>query len=110
MQVSEVPSWVGRIEAAIDRHYAQKLTLNKVSQLAGVHPMHLSRQFPKYFSLGFHYYIRKVKIEKATLLLAEDCPLYEIARRCGFTDPSHFNRCFRRIKGMNPSAYRKLIG
>ncbi|HEY3878329.1 MAG TPA: AraC family transcriptional regulator [Trebonia sp.] len=31
-----------------------------------------------------------------------------IAHRCGFADPSHFSRCFRRAHGMSPTEYRRL--
>ena len=104
------PGWVNKIQAIINEQYAQKLTLAGLSKEAGVHPAHLSRQFPKYFKESLSYYVRKVKIEKAVdLLNNKGYHLHEIAAQCGFSDLSHFNRCFRKIKGVNPSAYRKTI-
>ena len=32
----------------------------------------------------------------------------EIARRCGFMDPSHFARQFRRLRGVGPSEFRAI--
>jgi len=106
----ETPDWVSKIHFIINEQYAQKLTLTSLSKEAGVHPAHLSRQFPKYFKQGLYYYVRKVKIEKAIELLKNrNHNLHDIAQQCGFSDPSHFNRCFRKIKGINPSAYRKIM-
>jgi AraC family transcriptional regulator len=105
-----LPKWVEKIKVMVEVQYNQKLTLTMLSKEAGIHPMHLSRQFPKYFHVPLYYYVRQIKIEKATTMLYnKKYKLYEIAHQCGFTDPSHFNRCFRKIKGMNPSQYRKLI-
>ncbi|HXB40281.1 MAG TPA: AraC family transcriptional regulator [Bacteroidia bacterium] len=104
------PAWVEKIQGLIQEGYYKKLSLIELSKEAGVHPAHLSRQFPKYFRVTLHYYVSRVKIEKATQLLREKkYALYEIAKQCGFSDPSHFNRCFRKITGLNPSAYRKMI-
>ena len=109
-EVVNTPSWVEKLQNIIQERYDKKLSLKELSKEAGVHPVHLSRQFPKYFHVSFHYYISRVKIEKATQMLKDNkYALYEVATHCGFSDPSHFNRCFRKITGLNPSAYRKMI-
>jgi AraC family transcriptional regulator len=105
-----LPAWVVKVEAMVETQYNQKLTLKALSKEAGIHPVHLSRQFPKYFNVSLYYYVRQIKIEKAVVMLYNnEYTLSEIGRQCGFSDPSHFNRCFRKIKGINPSEYRKLI-
>jgi AraC family transcriptional regulator len=107
---SRMPAWVEKIKQFIQEGYKQRLSLDELSKVAGVHPVHLSRQFPKYFKVSLHYYVSQVKIQKATQLLQnKEYTLYQVAHHCGFSDPSHFNRCFRRITGLNPSEYRKLL-
>lgn len=107
----KLPGWVNKIQALIQEHYYKKNSLEELSKEAGVHPVHLSRQFPKYFNVSLHYYVIQVKIQKATQMLQDKkYALYEVADHCGFSDASHFNRCFRKITGLNPSAYRKMIG
>jgi AraC-like DNA-binding protein len=39
-----------------------------------------------------------------------DVPVIEVAARCGFTDPSHFARRFRRQFGVAPLAFRRSAG
>lgn len=107
---NRIPGWVDKIKNLIQEQYYKRLSLEELSKEAGVHPVHLSRQFPKYFSVSLHYYVTQVKIQKATLMLGDrSYRLGTIASRCGFTDASHFNRCFRKITGLSPSQYRRKI-
>ncbi len=39
-----------------------------------------------------------------------DVPVIELAARCGFADPSHFARRFRRRFGLTPVAFRRSAG
>lgn len=107
---ARIPLWVEKIKTIIQEQYNKRLSLADLSREAGVHPVHLSRQFPKYCHVSLHYYVRQVKVQKATQMLQDRTyTLYQVARHCGFSDPSHFNRCFRKITGLNPSEYRKLM-
>ncbi len=55
----------------------------------------------------------RTRLHQARQLLAEprlrDVPVIEIAARCGFTDPSHFARRFRRRFGIAPLAFRRAL-
>ncbi len=54
------------------------------------------------------------RLQRAQDLLTDprlrDLPIIEIAARCGFTDPSHFARRFRRQFGVTPLAFRRATG
>jgi len=47
--------------------------------------------------------------EAARMLLAGHAPLRQIATACGFANPNHFNRVFRRFQHISPGAYRRSI-
>lgn len=53
----------------------------------------------------------RARLQRARRLLADprlgDVPVIEVAARCGFTDPSHFARRFRRRFGIGPLAFRR---
>lgn len=51
----------------------------------------------------------KLTAESKRLLLYSQANLGEIAYELGFTDPSHFNKFFKRQTGVLPSIYRKGI-
>ncbi|MBL0740017.1 chromate resistance protein ChrB domain-containing protein [Chryseolinea lacunae] len=107
----KTPAWAQELKEIIQDQIDTNLTLSltEISQSLNVHPTYLSREFSKYFDdLSFGDYIRKLRIEKAMVLLAlPQHSLAEIAYLTGFSDQSHFNRTFKKITGKNPSEYRK---
>ncbi|MDR6564382.1 MULTISPECIES: AraC family transcriptional regulator [unclassified Arcicella] len=104
------PSWVATINEILNDQFADNLTLGFLSETLNIHPVHLSRDFSKYFHCTFGEYIRKLKVQKSLSLLSDKRKqLTDIAFECGFADQSHFIRCFKQINGMNPSAYRKIL-
>lgn len=106
----QVPVWVNKLKELLSDDPARKHTLSDLSSLLHLHPVHLSRDFPKYFNCNLGEYIRKLRVEKSFALLADDSlSLTDIAFACGFADQSHFLRCFKQFGGSNPSAYRKLL-
>lgn len=104
------PKWVTQIDEILREQFAENLTLEVLSKMVNVHPMHLSRDFSKYFNCTLGEYIRKLKVEKALSLMAlQNQSFTEIAYQCGFSDQSHFNRCFKEVNDMKPSEHKKLL-
>jgi AraC family transcriptional regulator len=104
-----IPGWVARIREILNDGETQGHTLQQLSLETGIHPVHLSKEFPKYFNAGFGDYVRNVKIERAARLLAnKEITLSGIAHLCGFADQSHFTRCFKAFYGMTPLKYRNI--
>jgi AraC-like DNA-binding protein len=54
--------------------------------------------------------LMEVRLGRARAMLGDvhlfDLPVAEVAARCGFADPSHFARRFRRRFGQSPSKFR----
>jgi AraC-like DNA-binding protein len=104
------PSWVNRLEELLKDKYSETFSLNDLSHELNIHPVHLSRSFSRYFRCTLGEYIRSARIEKSLRLMSRrKLSLTEIATTCGFADQSHFTRSFRRIMGVTPSTYRKII-
>jgi AraC-like DNA-binding protein len=109
----KAPAWAQElkeiIQDQIDTNLA--LSLKEISESLNVHPSYLSREFSKYFDdLSFGDYIRKLRIEKAIVLLNESKhSLAEIAYLTGFSDQSHFARIFKKTTGKSPHTYRKNL-
>ncbi len=104
------PLWVKKLREKLHDEFASKHSLKLLSEELGIHPAHLSRGFSKYFYCNFGEYIRKIRVEKALNLLSnKNLSLTQIAFDCGFSDQSHFARCFKRAKGTNPSEFRKFF-
>ena len=105
-----IPRWVKMVKEILQEQSSEAPSLESLANLLGIHPVHLSRQFPKYFHCHLGEYIRKVKVEKSLSLLPKlNYALTDIGFECGFTDQSHFIRCFKEAMGMTPLAYRRLL-
>ena len=103
------PRWVGAVRELMNDKWNEPLTLGDLSVAGAVHPVTVSKFFPKYFACTFGEYMRRLKIE-SSLRLIKDSPrsLTEIAYECGFYDQSHFTRTFKMLTGFLPNSYAKL--
>ncbi|MDQ1855358.1 helix-turn-helix domain-containing protein [Chryseobacterium sp. WLY505] len=54
-------------------------------------------------------YLRKLKLNKSLELLSSSHSLTDIAMECGFSDQSHFIRCFKENIGITTLKYRNLL-
>lgn len=105
----KMPEWLKKVHEAMNDRWFETLTLNDLSNAAGVHPVTISAYFPRYFSCTFGAYMRKLKVERALQLLkTPGIKLTDIAYSCGFFDQSHFTRTFKELTGFLPAQYHKI--
>jgi AraC family transcriptional regulator len=103
------PRWLQQTREVL-HDVPAKPAIADLAVTAGVHPVHLCREFRRYFGCTVGEYVRKLRVERACQLLASgNSSLAEIATRCGFSDQSHFAGTFKRSLGMTPGAYRESI-
>jgi AraC family transcriptional regulator len=106
---TEPPAWINIVSHMLNDRWNENLTLNDLAAAAHVHPITISKYFPKYFSCTLGEYMRRLKIEKSLYLIkASSFSLTEIAFECGFSDQSHFTRTFKNLTGFLPTRYAKL--
>jgi len=108
---SKVPPWLEQARELLHSAFADVPTLEKIAATVGIHPVHLAREFRRYYQCTIGEYIRKVRVEHACLQLTQtDMTLMDLALESGFYDQSHFCRSFKRITGMTPAHYREQFG
>jgi AraC family transcriptional regulator len=108
---SSAPGWLRRVRELLQDSYLEAPGLATLAGIAGVHPVHLSREFHRHFHMTVGEYIRKRRIEYASELLSNsDLSMTEIASTCGFSDQSHFCALFKRHSGMTPGKFRDVSG
>lgn len=104
------PTWVSEIDSILNDQFSDQLSLDYLSKTLDIHPVHLSRDFSKYFHSGLGEHIRKLKVQRSLQMISQEkLNLTTIALDCGFSDQSHFTRCFKEINGITPSQYRKIL-
>ncbi len=95
----------------IDRHYADKMTLDFLSRFSGISKYYLSREFHRYTGFSPNEYIIRQRISGAQeLLWRTNEPIATIAERVGIPNVQHFSKLFRRVTGMSPREYRNGAG
>lgn len=90
------------------QHYQQPITIQQMAQLTNMTPTSFCRWFKQSTGCSFVTYLNATRIEKACqLLFQSQDPIAHISFQTGFETVSHFNRTFKKIKGVTPRAYRK---
>ncbi len=108
-RTSKIPHWLFKIREIIHDEFKENLNLTYLSKEVNIHPTHLSREFPRYFKSTIGNYIRKVKVGHSVNLLTTQNSLTDIAYECGFSDQSHFIKCFKSTYKITPNVFRKII-
>ena len=92
----------------IEQHFAEPVSLDALAASAHVSKSECLRCFKAALNTAPYQYLMEYRLSKAAeLLRSTDMPIGEIANRVGFSQTSHFGKCFREKTGMPPSAYRK---
>ena len=55
----------------LNDQFSESLTLDYLSETLNIHPVHLSRDFSKYFYCSLGEYIRKLKVQKSLQLISQ---------------------------------------
>lgn len=84
-------------------------SVEDMSQKVCVSPYHMIRQFKTEMGLTPHQFQIQSRIRKAQRMLQEGNTVTEVAFNTGFCDQSHFDRCFKKIVGIAPNEYKKVI-
>jgi AraC family transcriptional regulator len=108
--VPQLPAWLQTVQNFINDNWDKKITVLELAKLANIHPITLSKEFPRFFNCTFGIYLRKLRLERSLeLLKKKHVPLDEIALNCAFYDSSHYINTFKNFYGMTPSEYRKHL-
>ncbi len=92
----------------VERHFAEKVTLDDLARAASVSPSYLIRLFKRQLETTPHDYLLRYRISRAKELLAETTLTSAvIAERVGFTSESNFSYRFKQMVGQGPRAYRQ---
>jgi AraC-like DNA-binding protein len=83
--------------------------MEELTGLSGMSVAQIERYCKRIFHLTPRQMIHKVRLEKATELLAGETPITDIALQCGYTDHSAFSRQFKAMTGSTPRDFRLTL-
>lgn len=91
----------------IEQSADEPLSLTDLARDAAMSPYHFLRTFRSVVGMTPHQFVLRSRLHNAAISLRRsDDSISEIAFASGFNDLSTFNRRFRRLMGVTPSAYR----
>jgi AraC family transcriptional regulator len=104
-----LPAWqTRRVIGHVEANLSGRIRIQGLARLLGLSASHFCRAFKCSFGASPRTYVLRRRIEVAqALMLTTAESLSSIAQRCGMCDQQHFTRCFRRIVGQTPSAWRR---
>lgn len=95
------------------QNYQNQISLNDIAKVSAMTKNAFCKYFKKRTNKSYFKFLNELRIENASkLLLSEEgFSIAEIADKSGFNNISNFNRQFKTVKLMSPSAYklRKLL-
>ena len=104
------PRWLEQARDILHERFSERLSLIALAELVDVHPVHLAREFHRFYRCTIGEYVRQRSIEFACHQISiSDASLSDIALAAGFFDQSHFGKTFKQFTGMSPALYRKTF-
>jgi AraC-like DNA-binding protein/quercetin dioxygenase-like cupin family protein len=100
-----------RIQAVyefVERHFNRQFAIEEVAQGAGMTVPAFCRFFKRLTHKTFIEFLNEYRIAHACRLLSgEHLGTVDVSFRSGFNNLSHFNKQFKLLTGLSPTAYRK---
>lgn len=101
------PAVLRNIQAYIEQHLSEPLTLSELALEARLSEFHFARMFKQSTQLAPHQYVMQRRMLRAeTLVKNSALSLTDIAMACGFSSASHFSNRFKSMIGVTPSQLR----
>jgi two-component system, response regulator YesN len=94
----------------IQAEYHTPIKISDIARRVGFAENYLSVLFKKETGEKIVDYLTRVRMKKARELLANPVhKIYEISEMVGYGDSSHFSKYFKKIEGLFPLEYRKMV-
>lgn len=94
----------------LKEHLDEDISLDKVSEEAGMSKFHFCRIFKESFGMSPMQFLTFNRIERAKVLMQKSgLSISSVIFKVGFNDISGFNRQFKKVTGMTPSTFKASL-
>ena len=94
----------------IQIHFREDVNLNSVAERVYLNQFYFSNLFKSETGKNFTDFLIETRINEAKKLLGKpELKVYEIGQMVGYDEPVSFNRAFKRVVGISPAEYRKVV-
>lgn len=92
----------------IKKNYTSKITLEEISDIAGMSRFHFTRSFKRIMNISFTDYLNHLRVRKAEdFLHSINANISSVAYKNGFNSLRQFERTFKKVTGKTPVQFRK---
>lgn len=103
--------YVSKAIEEIKNHYAEKLSIEGISEKLEVSASYLSRKFKEVTGQTFLDFLNKYRVQQAVAMLnTRQYRISEISEANGFSDYKHFCAVFKKYTLQSPTKFMKGIG
>lgn len=102
--------WMKNIVEFVIQNFSEEITLDDLSNVAGLTKFHLCRTFQKRYGLTPMRWVWRFRTILAGEILkcSRRWNLTDVAFTCGFTSSAHFSRSFRGVHNVSPTQFRTV--
>lgn len=99
---------MNKIYQYVFENYAKDISIGAIAEKVGLTTESFCRFFKNSTKKTFSTFINEVRVSQACKLLneEEEIPIGVVAQKCGYNSISNFNKFFKAVKNITPTAYR----
>ena len=101
-----LPDHLRDILKYVNLHAEEIVSVDAIAKHFYLSPQYLSAFFKKHVGVNLNEYLRIKKIALGRGHLEKGSSVAEACYACGFSDSSHFIKCFKKYVGMTPKQYK----
>ncbi|WP_294816457.1 response regulator [uncultured Gemmiger sp.] len=107
-QAADSSAVIRQVQKIVDAEYGQPLSLEYIAEKVYITPSYLSYIFKQMTGQNLIKYITDLRMYKARRMVADgNLKISQIAKNCGYDNPSYFNKIFKNYFGVTPRQYRE---
>lgn len=107
-QTTDSSAIIRQVQKIVDAEYGQQLSLEYIAEKVYITPSYLSYIFKQMTGQNLIKYITDLRMYKARRMVADgNLKISQIAKTCGYDNPSYFNKIFKNYFGVTPRQYRE---
>ncbi len=106
----DLPDGILKTVRYLEENLAEEIYLEEVAGEAGMSKFHFCRTFKDNLGMTPMQFLTISRIERAKVLMRKGgTSISSVVFQVGFNDISEFNRQFKKVTGMTPSAFRESV-